>query len=66
MNIPETLTMPSLSGLGKRPQGVLRNQSTRGFFDFEFSFSVFWNVFSKSGLSQTCKISNAWKLPSWI
>jgi hypothetical protein len=24
--------------LGKRPQGVLRNQSTRGFFGFEYSF----------------------------
>jgi hypothetical protein len=29
MNIPETLKMPSLSDLGKRPQGVLKNQSTR-------------------------------------
>jgi hypothetical protein len=27
MNIPETLKMPSLSGFGKRPEGILRNQS---------------------------------------
>jgi hypothetical protein len=59
MNIPETL------GLGKRPEGILRNQSTRGFFGFESSFpKSFWNVFSTSGLSQICKIRNAWKLPS--
>jgi hypothetical protein len=65
MNIPETLKMPSLSGLGKRPQGILRNQSIRGFFCFKFSFqNCFWNVFSTSGLSQICKIRNAWKLPS--
>jgi hypothetical protein len=63
MNIPETLKMPSLSGLGKRPQGILRNQSIRGFFGFKFSFqNCFWNVFSTSGLSQICKIRNAWKL----
>jgi hypothetical protein len=34
--------MASLSGLGKRQQGILRNQSTPGFFGFE---SNFWNVF---------------------
>jgi hypothetical protein len=38
MNIPETLKMLSLSGLEKRQQGILRNQSTRGFFGFESSF----------------------------
>jgi hypothetical protein len=30
--------MPSFSGLEKRPQGILRNQSTRGFFGFESNF----------------------------
>jgi hypothetical protein len=39
MNIPETLKMPSLSGLEKRTKGVLRNKSTRGFFGFESSFT---------------------------
>jgi hypothetical protein len=64
MHIPETLKMPSLSGVGKRQQGILRNQSTRGFFSFESSFhNGFWNVFSTSGLSQICKIRNSWKLP---
>jgi hypothetical protein len=33
MNIPETLKMQSLSGLGKRPQGILRNHSNV-YFDF--------------------------------
>jgi hypothetical protein len=37
MNVPETLKVPSLCGLGKRPQGILQNQSTHGFFDFESS-----------------------------
>jgi hypothetical protein len=47
MNIPETLKMPSLSGLGKRLQGILRNQSTRGFFDVGFSFqNCFFESFS--------------------
>jgi hypothetical protein len=64
MNNPETLKMFSLSGLGKRPQSILRNQSTLGFFGFENSFqNCFWNVFSIAGLSQICKIRNAWKLP---
>jgi hypothetical protein len=41
------------------------NQSIRGFFDFEFSFqNCFWNLSSTSGLSQICKLRNAWKLPS--
>jgi hypothetical protein len=40
MNIPETLEIPFLSGLGKRPQGVLRNQSARGFFGFKSSFQT--------------------------
>jgi hypothetical protein len=34
MNNPETLKMPSLSGVGKRRQGILGNQSTLGFFGF--------------------------------
>jgi hypothetical protein len=64
MNIPETLKMPSLSGLVKRQQGILRNQSIRGFVGFESSLqNCFWNVLSTSGLSQICKIRNAWKLP---
>jgi hypothetical protein len=59
MNIPETLKMPSLSGLKKIPQGILRNQSTCGFFGFEFSFqNCCWNVFITSGLSQSYKIRN--------
>jgi hypothetical protein len=46
-------------------QGILRNQSTRGFFGFESSFKkCFWNLFITSGLSQICKIRNFWKLPS--
>jgi hypothetical protein len=54
--------MPSLSGLVKRQQGILRNQSIRGFFGFESSLqNCFWYVFSTSGLSQNCKIRNAWK-----
>jgi hypothetical protein len=65
MNISKTLKIPSLSDLGKRPQGILRNQSTRDFFGFEFSFqNCFWNVFSTSVLSQSCKIRNVWKRPS--
>jgi hypothetical protein len=67
MNIPETLKMPSLSGLGKRPQGILRNQSKRIVslvLTFESSFqNCFWNVFSTSDLSQICKIRNVRKLP---
>jgi hypothetical protein len=27
MNIPETLKITSMSGLGKRPEGILQNQS---------------------------------------
>jgi hypothetical protein len=38
MNIAETLKMPSLSGLEKKPQGILQNPSTHGFFSFESSF----------------------------
>jgi hypothetical protein len=42
---------------------ILRNQNTRGFFSFEFSFrNYFWNVFNTSGLSQIFKIKNVWKL----
>jgi hypothetical protein len=43
--------MPLLSGLEKRPQGIL------GSFQ-----SCFWNLFSSSGWSQICKIRNVWKL----
>jgi hypothetical protein len=46
MNIPETMKRPSSSDLGKRPQGILRNQSTRSLFGFESSFQkCFWIVF---------------------
>jgi hypothetical protein len=46
------------------PQGILRNQSIRGFFGFKSSFqNCFWNVFSTSGFSQTCKKRNVWKFP---
>jgi hypothetical protein len=38
MNILETLEMTSMSGLEKRPQGILQNQSIRGFFGFESGF----------------------------
>jgi hypothetical protein len=34
-------------------------QSIRGFF----GISMFWNLSSTSGLSQICRIRNAWKLP---
>jgi hypothetical protein len=45
MNIPETLKMPSMSGLGKTPQGILQNPTIRGFFGFESSFqNCFWNL----------------------
>jgi hypothetical protein len=65
MKIPETLKMPSLCGLGKKPQGIFGKQSTLGFFGFESSFQNWlWIVFSTSGLSQICKIRNVWKLPS--
>jgi hypothetical protein len=41
--------MLSLSGLGKKPQGILQNQNIRGFFGFEYNLqNCFWNVFSKS------------------
>jgi hypothetical protein len=64
MNIPITLKMTFLSGMGKRQQGILRNQSTRGFFGYESSSqNCFWIVFSTSGLAQICKIRNAWNLP---
>jgi hypothetical protein len=63
MNIPETLKMPSLSGLGKKPQGISRHQSTRGLFGSKYNFQK-WNVLNTSGLSQICKIRNVWKLPS--
>jgi hypothetical protein len=63
MNIPETLKM--LSGLEKRPQGILRNQSTSGFFRFQSCFqNSFWNLFITSGLSQICKIRNAFQVRS--
>jgi hypothetical protein len=45
MNIPEILKMPSLSGLGKRPQGILKNQSTHGFFGIESSFKTVIGMF---------------------
>jgi hypothetical protein len=58
-------TENNLFGLGKRSQGILRNQSTRGFFGFEFNFqNCFWNLFSTFSLPQICKIRNVWKLPS--
>jgi hypothetical protein len=64
MNHSKTLKMPLLSRLGKRQEGFFsENQSIRGFFGFEYSFyNCFWNLFSASGLSQICKIRNAWKL----
>jgi hypothetical protein len=47
MNIPETPKMPSLSGLGKRPQGILWNQGIRGF---KSSFqNCFWTIFEFVG-----------------
>jgi hypothetical protein len=65
MNIPETVKMPSLSGLGKRPQGILRDLSTYCFFGFKCSFeNCLWNLFITFGLSQICKIRNVWKLSS--
>jgi hypothetical protein len=55
--------MPSLSGLGKRPQGILRNKSILHGFKSTFQ-NCFWNVFITAGWSQICKIRNVWKLPS--
>jgi hypothetical protein len=41
------------------------NQSIRGFFDFKFSFhNCFWNLSSTSGLSQICKLRNAFHVRS--
>jgi hypothetical protein len=62
MNLPKILNMPLFRGFGKRSQGIL------GFFGFEeFNFQkCFWNLFSTSGWSEICKISNNWKLPSPI
>jgi hypothetical protein len=52
----------------RRPQGILLkpyNHSKRVFFGFKSSFQhSFWNFLSTSGLSQICKIWNAWKLHS--
>jgi hypothetical protein len=45
LNIPEILKMPSISGLGKRPQGILQNQSTRGFVVSLILSLVFKTVF---------------------
>jgi hypothetical protein len=60
MNIPETLKMPSLSGLGNTPQSIFRNQSIRGFFGFKFSFqNCFWNVFNTSGLKKCLEASKS-------
>jgi hypothetical protein len=43
------------------------NQSIRDFFGSESCFqNCFWNLYSFSGLSQICKIRNAWKLTSLI
>jgi hypothetical protein len=57
MNMPETLKTPCLSGLGKIPQGILRQQNTRGFFGFESSFqNCFWILFITSDLEE--KLSN--------
>jgi hypothetical protein len=39
MNLPKTLKMPSLSGVGKRPQGILRNQSIRKYRERSNSLS---------------------------
>jgi hypothetical protein len=58
--------MPLLRGFRMRPQGILRKpKSIRGLFGFKSSFqNCFWDLFSTSGLSETCKIINVWKLPS--
>jgi hypothetical protein len=46
MNIPETMKMPSINGMGKRPQGILQNQSTRGFFGFmSLVFILLFGIF---------------------
>jgi hypothetical protein len=66
MNSPETLKMPSLSGLGKRFYTRYFTKSKYTWFLwFKFSFqNCFWNVFSTSDLSQIYKIRNVWKHPS--
>jgi hypothetical protein len=64
MNLPKTLKLPILSGFGKRQQVILRKPKYNGFFGFESSFqNCSWNFVNTSGLSQNCKIRNAWKLP---
>jgi hypothetical protein len=41
------------------------NQRIRCLLGFEFSFqNCFWNLFSASGMSESYKIRNFWKLPS--
>jgi hypothetical protein len=43
--------------LGKRQQGILQNQSIRGFFGLESGFqNWFWNFSNTSGLSYIGKI----------
>jgi hypothetical protein len=67
MNLPKTLKMPWLIGFGKRQQGIFWEPKYRWFlFGFESSSfqNCFWNLFSSSGLSQICKIRNAWKFAS--
>jgi hypothetical protein len=57
--------MPSLSGLGKRPQGVLRNQCTRGLFGLSLVFKTVFGMFlAHLFFSEICLLRNVWKLPS--
>jgi hypothetical protein len=52
--------MPTLSALGKIQQGILRNQSTRGFFGFEFFF--FKTVFGMFLAHPVCVKSVKYKM----
>jgi hypothetical protein len=45
MNIPETLKMPYLSGLGKRPQGRLRNQRNAVSLILSLVFKTVFEMF---------------------
>jgi hypothetical protein len=57
MNLPKTLNMAR--GFERDHKLFYENQSTCGFFGFEFSFqNSFWIFLSTFGLSEICKIGN--------
>jgi hypothetical protein len=66
MNFPTTLKTTLIQGLRKEiTRYFTKNQSIRGFFDFESSFqNCIWNLFNTSGFSEIGKIRNVWRLSS--